>query len=104
MAIDISKMDEADVLAALYNASRPQGLGFLHFQPEPMSSEEAAELLKESRYFDYLKGRVMKINFFDAKRPESERNMPGMLQGERLYDRDNGEGAAARALAGLSKP
>ncbi len=104
MAIDISKLNEADVLAGLYNASKPLGMGFLHFQPEPMTREEAEGFLKEHRYFDYLKGRVMKVDFFDSKRPESERNMPGMLQGERLYDRDNGDGATQRVIDSLVKP
>jgi hypothetical protein len=85
--IDISKFKKALVLAALYNASKPQGLGFLHFDPKPMSESEAEELLKNATYFDYVKGRVMKVdlskNQFDPF----------------LYDRDNGEGAAERALS-----
>jgi hypothetical protein len=31
--IDISKLDKAAVLAALYNNSKPQGLGFLQATP-----------------------------------------------------------------------
>lgn len=84
--IDISKADKAAVLAALYNNSRPLGMGMLAFTPEEMTRDEAAELLKSQTYFDYLKGRVMKIDLRgDELRP-------------RLYDRNNGEGAAARAL------
>ena len=37
--IDISGLDKADVLAALYNNSRPLGLGFLHATPEDMTHE-----------------------------------------------------------------
>ena len=52
-----------------------------------MSLEEANELLPGGeRYFDYLKGRVMKIK------------IGGKQLDERLYDRDNGPGAAAAAL------
>jgi len=84
--IDISKMNKAEILSKLYNSSKPMGLGFLHFTPEDMTKEEAENLLKETQWFDYLKGRVMKID----------------LNGDDLrvdgYDRDNGEGAAARAL------
>ncbi len=87
--IDISKMDKAEVLAKLYNHSQPLGTGFLHFTPEPMSVEEASELLAKQTRFDYLKGRVMKIN------------LGSDTLDERLYDRDNGPGAAAYAL-GLS--
>src|SRR5438105_3753792 len=92
--IDISKFDKADVLAALYNNSKPQGMGFLHFDPTPMSRDEAARLLNGedkqnhtsgyhcSTYFDYLKGRVMKVD------------LSGDQLDPRLYDRDNGKGAA----------
>jgi len=97
--IDISKMDKADVLAALYNNSRPLGMGYLHFDPTPMTRDEASVLLKEqehttynggkSIYFDYLKGRVMKVELAtNSLDPWG-------------YDRDNGEGAAGCALAHL---
>lgn len=93
--IDISGFDKADVLAALYNASKPQGLGFLHFEPSPMTTAQARELIDEigwpfnQMYFDYIKGRVMKVDL-----GANEFN-------PWLYDRDNGEGAASRALAHL---
>lgn len=75
------------VLAALYNASKPQGLGFLEFDPAPMSEKEAEELLKYGTYFDYLKGRIMKVDLRDDDEFD-----------ERLYDRDNGLGAAQRVI------
>lgn len=91
MEIDISKLDKAEVLAALYNNSRQQGMGFLHARGRAeLTRDEAAELLKETTDFDYLHGRVMKVYL------GSEYLDPG------LYDRDNGQGAAARALKGLS--
>ncbi|MBO5477301.1 MAG: hypothetical protein J6A15_06070 [Clostridia bacterium] len=89
MKIDISKKKKSEVLAALYNKSHPQGMGFLHYDPKPMTVEEAEQLLKTETYFDYLKGRVMKIN----------------LEGDVLdtwgYDRDNGEGAAKKVIDSL---
>jgi len=87
--IDISNMDKAEVLATLYNNSKPLGLGVLHFSPEPMTREEAAELLEQQTYFDYLHGRVMKVR------------IDGDYLNPYLYDRNNGEGAAARALKEL---
>jgi hypothetical protein len=99
--IDIADLNEATVLAALYNRARPQGLGLLHFTPDLMDEAEAASLLREQRRFDYLKGRVMKIGFFDPERQENDRNQPGKLVGEWLYDRDNGPGALAGVLATL---
>jgi len=89
--ISIAGLDKADVLAALYNTARPQGMGFLHYTPDPMTKEEAAELLKSGTYFDYVKGRVLKVN----------------LAGDEFdpwgYNRDNGETAAELVIAVLRK-
>lgn len=85
--IDTRDLKKAAVLAALYNASKPQGLGFLQFDPAPMTEKEAEEVLKCGTYFDYLKGRIMKVDL---------KNDDGF--DERLYDRDNGLGAAQRAI------
>jgi len=75
--ISLVGLSKAAVLAALYNASKPQGMGFLQFNPKPMNEEKASELLKQATYFDYLNGRGMKID----------------LSGDELdvwgYDRDN---------------
>jgi hypothetical protein len=86
--INISHISKAEALRRLYNAAKPQGLGFRHFDPKPMSLEEAEQLLRANAggYFDYLKGRVMKVS------------VTGTDIEERLYDRDNGPGAALRAL------
>lgn len=90
--IDISGLSKADVLAALYNASKPHGLGFLQATPEDMTPDEAATLLQEDTYFDYLKGRIMKVDLGDG---EDKEFRPW------LYDRDNGSGAALRAIQPL---
>jgi hypothetical protein len=85
-SIDITGLNKAELLAALYNNSKPQGLGFLSFDAKPMTVTEAVELLTQQTYFDYLNGRVMKID----------------LRGNQLntwaYDRDLGQGAAARVV------
>jgi hypothetical protein len=87
MAISIKGMNKARVLAALYNASTPLGMGFLRAKAEPMTEAQAAELLKTGSYFDYLHGRAMKVD------------LSGDELDERLYDRDLGQGAAADAIA-----
>ena len=89
--IDISKLNKAEVLAALYNRSRSLGLGHLQFRPEDMTTEQAEELLQGQTYFDYLYGRVIKIS------------LKGDSFEERLYDRDNGPGAAMAAIKHLEK-
>lgn len=85
--IDISKLDKAAVLAALYNNSKQQGMGFLQARGRiGMTIDEAKELLTGDKYFDYLHGRVMKVD------------LSGDQLNERLYDRDNGAGAAQQAI------
>ncbi len=99
--IDIKGLDKAAVLAALYNGAHPMGMGFMHFDPKPWTTEDAQREMvlgddrvrmfggKPSFYFDYLKGRIMKVN------------IGGDQFDEALYDRDNGHGAAERAIAAL---
>lgn len=98
--VDTTGIDRAALLAALYNQAKTQGMGFLQYDPTPMTTEEASRLLEtctteyrgiKECYFDYLKGRVMKIDV-----------LPDMLD-PRLYDRDNGQGAVAGVVDGLMK-
>jgi len=90
-SIDISGLDKAEVLAALFNASKQQGLGRMNLSgAKPMTVEEAREFTDANHpYYDYLRGRVMKVD------------IRGSELDPRLYDRDNGQGAAARALQPL---
>ena len=90
--MDIAGLDKAEVLAALYNGSRQQGMGFLQTRgAEGMTVEQARDEIanNERMYFDYLHGRVMKIS----------------LRGDELdtglYNRDNGQGAAEAVIEAL---
>ncbi len=91
--MDISSLDKAEVLATLYNRSKTQGMGM--FDPDansgPMGIVEARSVLDGSfnKYFDYLKGRVMKID------------LSGDDLDTYLYNRDNGANAAEEVLAVL---
>jgi hypothetical protein len=90
--MDISGIDKAELLAALYNGARQQGLGCLNARGVfDMSPEEAAKELaaNERMYFDYLHGRVMKINLRLDEMPTA------------AYNRDNGPDAAERIIAHL---
>lgn len=89
--INIEGLDKGAVLAALYNNSQPLGMGILHYDPKEMTPEEGNSLLKEQQYFDYLKGRVMKVD------------LSGDEFDSWLYNRDNGQGAAERVVDGLRK-
>ena len=85
--MNIAGMNKAAVLAALYNAARPQGMGFLQYDPKPMTEQEAQQILDSGEtYFDYLKGRVMKI---DLKGEEID---------PRWYNWDNGSDMAETAV------
>jgi hypothetical protein len=99
VTIDIAGLDKASVLAALYNRARPQGMGFLHYTTEPMTRDEAQAVIASggthlsglSLHFDYLKGRVMKVDLSnDTFDPW-------------LYDRDNGNGAAFDVVSELRR-
>ena len=84
--IDISGMNKGKVLAALYNGSKVQGLGFFQAVGGDMTEEQANDLLATQTRFDYLHRKVMKVD----------------LSGDHidpwLYDRDNGEGSAQKAI------
>jgi len=90
--INIKDLDKAEVLKALYDHSHIQGLGFLQAVPEgTVTVEHCRELLKnnDSKYFDYLYGKVLKVHLSDDEFDET------------LYDRDNGPGAAYDAIQSI---
>lgn len=91
--MNITGLNKAEVLIALYNNAKVQGMGFLQADDKPMQINEAKEILDKSndKYFDYLKGRVMKISL---AKDEVE---------TWLYNRDNGHLAAERAVSELRK-
>jgi hypothetical protein len=96
--IDIKGLDKAEVLLALWNSSRMQGMSFLGYNHE-MTLKYAQECVEQARqtgidgeekiYFDYLNGKVMKIDL-----------APDEID-PRLYDLDNGDGAAQTAIDNL---
>ena len=90
--ISIKGLNKAEVLRVLYDRSHVQGMGFLQAVPNGfVTVEHCEELLRETTYFDYLYGKVLKV---DLSSDEFD---------ERLYDRDCGIGAARRAINSLRK-
>ena len=74
--VDIKGLDKARVLKALYDHSHVQGSGFLQAVPDGVVTVEyCAGLLAKHSYFDYLHGRVLKVD------------LSGDEFDERLYDR-----------------
>ncbi|MFI7415337.1 hypothetical protein ACIBU0_42555 [Streptomyces sp. NPDC049627] len=91
--IDISGLNKAKVLAALWNNAAPPPP---HINPNPrnfaMTAAEAAELiLRDGPGFDYLEDRLLKVNIGDDTFDPWG------------YDRDNGDGLAARVIGHLRK-
>lgn len=94
--INIKGLNKAEVLATLFNNSKIQGINQQLFDmgllslPKDITTDEAQAVLDkmgEQKYFDYLDGKVMKIDLISDIEFD-----------ERLYDRDNGAGVAQEAI------
>ncbi len=67
-----------EIIKAVYDLSRPQGLGFLHYSPEPLTDEQALACIPKPEmpqlHLDYIRGRACKFvlltdpdgRYFDA--------------------------------------
>lgn len=94
MKIDIAGVNKGAILAALYNAAKPQGLGHLDSAgspPQLMNLSAQSILDNEGMEVEYLYGRPIKVDL-----SEDELDV-------RLYDRDHGQGAAFKAIKHLLK-
>jgi hypothetical protein len=64
--IDVTGIDLVELAKEAYRLSVPQGLGLLHFTPEPLSNEEARSLVRPDDPYpldmDYCKGRSIKLH------------------------------------------
>lgn len=87
--INIAGIDKARLLKALYDGSKIQGNSYIGYSGNEFTLEDAKMALRETRSFDYVNGRVIKVN----------------LSGDEFdpwfYDRDNGDGAAQRIVDAL---
>jgi len=99
MKITDTGLTIAQTVARLYNASRVQGMGIFMQVDGDMSVQAAAEEVNTHTHssmhgkttsFDYLHGRTMKV-WFEGDSSDFDPS---------LYDRDNGKGAAERAVKG----
>ena len=63
--IEITGIDLREFAKKVYELSVPQGMGFMHFTDEPLSNEEANNLIIEDYTYaldmDYVKGRACKM-------------------------------------------
>lgn len=94
--IDISKKDIGAVLAALYNAACPTGMGFMHYDPDTWDERTANYYLEHFKeeitsddgyiHIKYLLGRPLNIVIRDG------------IINVRGYNNDNGQGLAERII------
>ena len=104
--INIAGLDKAELFAALYNHAKPLGMGIIHYDPTPLTKEAAQKLMaagddsarmfpgmgrSERLYFDYVKGRPLKIDITSDEMDTW------------LYNRDQGDGAAEKIVETLRK-
>lgn len=67
--INITGCDLHTLIKEAYNLSKPQGLGFMHFDPAPLTDDEILAILMRGTSrcpvnMDYVKGRAVKLNVF----------------------------------------
>lgn len=93
MKISIKGLDKARLLQALFNHSKPMGLGFYALgATTEMTYDEAKKIVSEGKLnFDYVRGRVIHINISGDEINSSQ------------YDRRVGTGAALMVIATLKK-
>lgn len=88
--VDISGLDKAAILVALYARSKPLGMSILHFVPDDLDYDEAKIILESKQgYVDYLKGSVMQVAL----------NRDILFT--RMFNRFNGYRAAEQAIEQL---
>lgn len=74
MYLELHNVTARQLIQAVYAHSRPQGLGFLHFERGPLSEEDTDLLIEAQRddqhiNLDYVNGRACK--FYAVKRGEN---------------------------------
>ena len=90
--ISIAGLDKAQVLKALYDRANPgssKSMGWLAYTPGAMTIEEARGLVEQRLDFDYLAGRLLKVD------------LSGDEFDPYLYDRAYGAGSAQAVIQTL---
>lgn len=93
--IDISDKDRNEVLAALYNASTPTGMGFVQYNPMPWTKEIAAMYFE--RFVELDKDDVIALKWVMG-RPLNCKFINNLVY-VAGYNNDNELGLAQRAIA-----
>ena len=66
---DVTDVDTVELVKKVYELSLPQGMGFLHFNSQPLTDEEAQSLIAEDGevHLDYVRGRACKFSTYKEK-------------------------------------
>lgn len=100
--MDITNLSKPKVLAALFNAAKPLGLGYLQYNHHHLMDEtEAATLLENQDWFDYVEGRLMKVSIVSQSRALLYGKTETTELNTSMYNLNNGENAAENALSQL---
>lgn len=91
--INIKGLSKSQVLHALWHASKARRISFIGLLGESFTLEDAQKEVDDQPclYFDYVAGHIIKC---DLSKDEFD---------ERLFDKDNGDGAAAKAIENLRR-
>lgn len=88
--LNVTGVDLRDLAKAAYRFSRPQGLGFLHFEEGELSDEIAQQIIDDGKKYsgggismDYVRGRACKFHV-------TVRNGEQFISG-RWYDHSEGD-------------
>ncbi len=94
--IDITGVNMIELVKKVYDLSRPQGLGFMHFNPEPMTDEQARDYINDDGTvnMDYVSGRACK---FHVRKEDDQ-----YVIGDSWYDHDNDQLIALLAHVGIT--
>lgn len=85
--IDCTDLDPYNVLAHLYNSSKPMGLGVIQAKYVAMDHQTAKDILDSGPVTDYIYGRPIKVSF---------ENWPFLYPGG--YDQKNGHGMMQKLI------
>lgn len=85
--IDATGCDPSELLAELYNNAKSLGMGIYQYQAKLITPHEALLLLSQTKNFDYLLGRCIKVNL---------ENFPLICSFG--YDREYGQGALQKIV------
>ena len=96
--IDVTGVDMVKLVKKVYDLSRPQGLGMMHFEPGGLSDAEVKSLIRDDGTvdMDYIRGRACKFHVWI----KDDR----FVISDNWYDHTDAQHAELLQHVGFSKP